>query len=117
MKCGSWESRAIRPIIRIVLEVFLRGEGPGEGGLLTHLTFPPKKWGGSWKCKQAFRTDEAVAEHFYREKDLYDMMCCERGPTGTALRCKVVVVDLVLCLTRPCQALSFLSTDLPTAYL
>lgn len=53
-----------------------------------------------------------MTEHFYREKDQYDMMCAAReGPTGTER--DEVVVDLLLCLTRPCQAPSSLSTDLP----
>lgn len=87
MKCGSWESRSIRPIIRNDLEVLPRGWGGG----LTLLTLPPEDWGESWKHEQAFRRGEATVYHFYREKGRYDMMCLPgRGPR--ALR--QVVVDL-----------------------
>lgn len=52
-----------------------------------------------------------MREHFYRERGQYDMMCAAReGPMGTQAQS---VGGPVLCLTRPCQAASFLSTDLP----
>lgn len=113
MERCSWgvEIYTTDPSLEMAPEVFLRGWGGG----LTRLRLPPEDRWESWKHEQAFRRGEAAAYHFYREKGQYDMMCCQGGAHGHSdarwwWTC-------VLCLTRPCQAPSFLSTDLPRAYL
>lgn len=93
-------------MIRTDQGVFCKGR---RGNSLIRLRFPSEEHEQSWKPEQAFRTGEAAKNHCCRERGQYDMMCCQEGPTGVQINGG----GPGLCLTRPCQAPSCLSTGLP----